>query len=115
MVKIVKYNPRIEATRFVKMAPMSRIPYLSREATVYFIDTLYNNGAMSVEVSKVRTIRNNWFLEMYVRVFDYERTDRGGGVREILKTILNTNPFAVEETKTRIFRVEWKLEENLGL
>jgi len=94
---------RLEAARYVKEDGLAKIPYLGRDSTVRFIEFLYRMGAQSVEISKLdRTAYDsNFIMELYVRVSDQDKT------RDILNLIFKALPFAVEETATRVFRLEW--------
>src|SRR5271170_6655629 len=95
-------NPRLEASRYIEEDGLAKIPYLGRESTLRFFDFLYRMGAQSVEISKLdRTVyESNFIMEIYVRVADQDKT------RDILNLILKALPFAIEETKPRVFRLE---------
>lgn len=95
---------RFEAHRYITEDRLSKIPYLGRDSSVRFIDFLYKMGAQSVEISQLdrTTYASNFITELYVRISDQEK------VRDILILIFKTWPTLLEESETRVFRIEWK-------
>lgn len=96
-------NPRLEASRYILDDSLAKIPYLGRDSSVRFIDFLYRMGAQSVEISKLDRTKyeSNFIMELYVRVSEQDK------VRDILNLIFKSLPCTIEETRTRMFRLEW--------
>lgn len=87
-----------EAIQYFKENQRAKFPFLSRANSIIFIESLYKNGAIAVEIPKARDL---FVVELIIK------TDNNA--RDVLNQIFKANPHGLEEVKPKVFRMHWKV------